>query len=301
MPSGDQYEISHGDQRVVVVEVGGGLRTYESAQGPLLDGYGHDQMCSGGRGQPLIPWPNRLRDGSYEFAGSRHQLVLTEPEAHNAIHGLVRWANWTVADRAGNRVAMRHVLHPQPGWPGALDLQIEYELDDRGLTVTTTATNVGGSACPYGVGQHPYLTLGTERVDSLVLTAPGRHYLESDERGIPTGSRPVQGTRFDYTEPRQIAEAKLDTGYSDLDRDDDGCARVVIEATGTDRRATLWMDRAYEYLMLFTGDTLAPAARRRGLAVEPMTCAPNALQSGEGLVVLEPGARHLARWGISSS
>lgn len=299
MPSGDQHEISHGDQRVVVVEVGGGLRVYETARGPLLDGYGEDEMCSGGRGQSLIPWPNRLRDGSYEFAGSRHQLTLTEPEAHNAIHGLVRWANWTVADRAGDRVVMSHVLHPQPGWPGTLDLQIDYRLDDGGLTVTTTATNVGGSACPYGTGQHPYLTLGTERVDSLVLKAPGRRYLQSDDRGIPTGSRPVHGTPFDYTEPRHLGDAKLDTGYTDLDRDADGCARVVLEATDPARRATLWMDRAYDYLMLFTGDTLAPPARRRGLAVEPMTCAPNALQSGDGLVVLEPGASHGATWGIS--
>ena len=92
--------------------------------------------------------------------------------------------------------------------------------------------------------------------------------------------------------------AALDVGYTGLDRDDDGLARVRIEAPGTGRAATLWMDAAYEYLMVFTGDTLSPAARRRGLALEPMTCAPNALQSGDGLVVLEPGASHSGKWGI---
>ncbi len=299
MPSGEQHELRHGDQSAVVVEVGGGLRTYETADGPLLDGYAVDEMCSGGRGQPLIPWPNRLRNGAFEFGGSTHQLTLTEAAAHNAIHGLVRWANWTLASRAENRVVVEHVLHPQPGWPWPIHLEIEYSLGDGGLTVTTTATNVGPAACPYGAGQHPYLTLGGECIDPIVVRAPGRRYLESDERGIPIASHDVRETRFDYTEPRELGAAQLDTGYTELDRDGDGLARVVLELPDRARRVTLWVDGAYSYVMLFTGDSLAPDARRRGLAVEPMTCAPNALQSGDGLVILEPGASHTARWGIT--
>jgi aldose 1-epimerase len=300
-PSGAQYEITHGDQRVVVVEVGGGLRTYETAAGPLLDGYSERERCSGGRGQPLIPWPNRLRDGRYEFAGASHQLALTEPERHNAIHGLVRWANWTVGARGRNRVVLEHLLHPQPGWPGTLHVAIEYELGDDGLTVTTTSTNVGEVGLPYGAGQHPYLTLGTETVDSLTLQAPGRAYLEADERGIPTAVHAVAGTPLDYTSARPLRDARLDTGYTDLIRDEDGRARVNISTSSGTRRAALWMDRNYDYVMLFTGDTLAEAARRRGLAVEPMTCAPNAFVSGDGLVELAPGAIHRASWGVSST
>ncbi len=299
LPSGVQHEISHRDQRVVVVEVGGGLRIYETAAGPLLQGYSEREPCSGGRGQPLIPWPNRLRDGRYEFAGASQQLALTEPERRNAIHGLVRWANWTVGDRAGDRVVMEHVLHPQTGWPGTLHVAIEYALGDEGLAVTTTATNVGEVALPYGAGQHPYLTLGTAAVDALTLQAPGRTYLETDERGIPTGVHPVAGTALDFTSARELGDARLDTGYTDLIRDDDGRARVEISTPGGARRATLWVDRSYEYLMLFTGDTLAEPARRRGLAVEPMTCAPNAFASGAGLIELAPGASHRASWGIS--
>jgi aldose 1-epimerase len=298
-PSGDQHELSHDDQRVVVVEVGGGLRAYETAPGELLDGYELGEMCDGGRGQPLIPWPNRVRDGRYEFAGSGRQLALTEPESHNAIHGLVRWSNWTLAEHAPERVVVQHLLHPQPGWPTALHIQIEYSLGDDGLAVRTSATNVGNQPCPYGAGQHPYLTLGTESIDSLVLRAPGQTFLQSDDRGIPTGRQDVRGTRYDYTEPRELGGAVLDTGYTDLVRDPDRYSRVRIETDDGGRAATLWMDEAYGYLMLFTGDTLPAPKRRRGLAVEPMTCAPNALQSGDGLVVLEPGATHSASWGIS--
>ncbi len=300
LPSGEQVVIGHGDQRAVVVEVGGAVRSYVASGEDLLEGYAENERCTGARGQSLIPWPNRLRDGCYEFAGERYQVPLSEPSKHNAIHGLVRWTNWTVADRSEDRVAMAHLLHPQDGWPFALDLRIEYTLGDEGLAVNTTATNVGTTECPYGASAHPYLTLGTDTIDPLILQAPGQHYLIADDRGIPTGAAPVAGTALDFTAPLRLGETKLDTGYSDLRRDEDGLARVHLATEDGARRATLWMDDAYPFLMLFTGDSLPqPERRRRGLGVEPMTCAPNALQSGDGLRTLEPGDSLTSRWGIA--
>ena len=116
----------------------------------MLDGYGVDEECTSGRGQVLIPWPNRIEDGTYEFDGERHQLPLTEPEHRNAIHGLVR-GPWTVAEQGPAR-ADDHALEPQPGYPFSLALELEYSLSDDGLRVQTTATNVGGKAAPYGSG-----------------------------------------------------------------------------------------------------------------------------------------------------
>jgi aldose 1-epimerase len=172
-PSGEQFVIEADGHRAVVVEVGGGLRTYSVEGRVLLDGYDVDAMCTSGRGQVLIPWPNRLEDGSYEFDGRRHQLALTEAEQRNAIHGLVRWSAWSVAEHAVERVVMEHVLHPQPGYPFDLALRIDYSVSAGGLTVRTTATNVGDEPCPYGSGAHPYLTLGTPTIDSIGLRAPG--------------------------------------------------------------------------------------------------------------------------------
>jgi aldose 1-epimerase len=297
LPSGEQHEIRWGEERAVIVEVGGGLRTYETEEGPVLDGYGRDERCGGGRGQPLMPWPNRVRDGRYEFDGSDQQLPITEVETQTAIHGLVRWANWTVSDREENRVVMAHRLHPQPGWPGVLDLAIEYALDEAGLTVVTTVTNAGGAPCPFGAGFHPYLSLGATRVDAITLQAPARRYLEADEQGLPTGVREVADTSLDYRQPRNVGDARLDTCFTDLVRDSDRLARVRMWTPA--REATLWLDDAFTYLMLFTGDTLPPDHRRRGLAIEPMSCPPDALRSGEGLIRLEPGDRFTARWGIS--
>jgi aldose 1-epimerase len=296
-PSGEQFEIAAGDQLAVVVEVGGGLRSYSANGRAVLDGYGDDEMCTSGRGQVLAPWPNRLEDGSYEFAGTRHQLPLTEPEHGNAIHGLVRWAPWTAAEREPYRVVMTHLLHPRPGYPFRLELRIEYALSDEGLRVATSATNVGAQRCPYGVGAHPYLTVGTESVDSLMLQVPARSVLRSDERGIPTGKASVAGTEHDFRAPRPIGGTKLDHAFTDLERDGDGLARVRLRdpATGTERE--LWVDESYRYLMLFTGDPL-PDVNRRSLAVEPMTCPPNAFRSGEEVVVLEPGETFTSTWGL---
>jgi aldose 1-epimerase len=281
-----------------VVEVGGGLRAYEAAGRPVLDGYGRDEMCSGGRGQALLPWPNRVRDGQYAFAGRRLQLGLTEPEAHNAIHGLTRWMNWTAVQRDTASVRMELVLHPQTGYPFTLVLAIDYRLGEDGLSVTTQATNVGDGPCPYGAGAHPYLTAGAPTVDVCTLSAPGARRLLSDEQSIPVGSEPVQGTDFDFRTPRPIGALRLDTCYCELARDMDGRARVQLSAPSGDT-VTLWQDASYPYLMVFTGDTLAPDRRRRGLAVEPMTCAPNALASGDGLLRLEPGETAVSCWGIA--
>ena len=295
-PSGEQIEIVHGDQRAVVVEVGGGLRTYAAAGRELLDGYAADEQCPSGRGQVLIPWPNRLEDGAYEFDGRRHQAPLDELEAQNAIHGLVRWAGWRVGEREPSRVVMEHVLHHRPGYPFSLALSIEYALSDDGLSIATTATNVGPDPCPYGCGAHPYLTLGTPTVDSLVLAAPARTVLTANERGLPTGGSTVAGTEYDFTEPRAIGETRLDNCFTDLERDG-GRARVELRAPDGSGLA-VWMDETYEYVMLFTGDPL-PDVNRRSIAVEPMTCPPNAFRSGEALIRLEPGRSFTSTWGIT--
>jgi len=293
-PSGHQYRIVSGDQEATVVQVGGGLRTYTVAGEPVLDGYGVDQMAEGGRGQLLVPWPNRIRDGRYQFAGTEHQLALTEPSRHNASHGLVRWSNWSATVREPDRVVMELDLHPQPGYPFTLGLSVEYRLGPGGLSVATTATNRGDRPCPYGAGAHPYLTVGTDLVDVALLQVPADTRLESDDRGIPTGSTAVDGTPYDFRVARPIGDLALDTAFTDLA----GNEAVLLTTDGG--RATVWWDSAYRWLMVFTGDTLDPARRRRGVALEPMTCAPNAFITGDGLRVLQPEEPWTTTWGIAA-
>jgi aldose 1-epimerase len=292
-PSGEQVELVHGDQRVVVVEVGGGLRTYSNGDRAVLDGYDERELCSSGRGQLLIPWPNRIADGRYEFDGRALQLALDEPQRNNAIHGLVRWSAWAIAEREPDRVLLQQLLHPQPGFPFTLELRIEYVLADDGLTVCIAATNLGAEACPYGAGAHPYLAVDASRVDEVTLQVPAGTVLDADERGLPVGAHRVEGTELDFRVPKQVGELRLDHCFTNLERDDDGRARVRL-GNGT----TLWANECYKYLMVFTGDGL-PDVGRRSIAVEPMTCAPNAFRSGDGLIRLEPDETHVGLWGIT--
>jgi aldose 1-epimerase len=300
-PSGRQIEIAAGDQRATVVELGAGLRTYTVAGRPRIDGYDRDEMCSGSRGQLLVPWPNRIADGTYELGGVSHQLAWNEPVMRNAIHGLVRWANWAVRESAADRVVLSHTLYPQPGYPFLLGLEIEYALDAEGLRVRTTATNLGTDPCPYGAGAHPYLRLDADRIDGLELLSPAATYYESDECKIPTRRASVAGTPFDFREPRTIGATVMDHAFTDLARDTDGRATVRLRDPANGTTVELWFDETYGYLMIFTGDALPdPHRRRTGLAVEPMTCAANAFRTGDGLQVLDPGATTSGVWGIRS-
>lgn len=198
-PSGEQFEIRHGDQRAVIVEVGGAIREYVDGDRAVLDPFPLDAMADGAHGNPLIPWPNRLADGAYEFDGQRLQTALTEPEKRNAIHGLLRWRNWRVGVRKPELVEMVARIHPEKGYPFTLDVQVLYELSDGGLTVTTTATNVGQGACPYGAGQHPYLSPGDGLIDACTLQFDGATRIDTDpQRQLPTGRVPVDGTEYDF-------------------------------------------------------------------------------------------------------
>ena len=197
-------------------------------------------------------------------------------------------------------MVMEHVIHPQPGYPFTVGLGVEYALTEEGLSVRTTARNLGSDACPYGCGHHPYLTLGSPTVDTVELMAPGRRVLISDERDLPNGDQPVAGTPYDFQVARAIGSTQLDNAYTDLARDGDGRARVRLRNPNSGATVTLWMDESYRFVMLFTGDT-RPDVQRRSIAVEPMTCPPNAFRTGDSLIRLEPDTSTTAAWGISTS
>ena len=137
-------------------------------------------------------------------------------------------------------------------------------------------------------------------VDDATLTLPAARCFDTDEHGIPVGSRSVDGTPADLRQARPIGNRVLDTAYADLSRNTDGRWRARLQ--GPDGGVELWADAAYGYAQVFTGDTLPEPLRRRGVAVEPMTCPPDAFNAADGaaagVVVLEPGEEHEATWGI---
>jgi aldose 1-epimerase len=296
-PSGEQFEIAYGDQHAVIVEVGGGIRTYSVADRDVLDGYADDEMCDGAHGVPLIPWPNRLADGTYRFDGTDYQVAITEPAKSNAIHGFLRWRSWRALERDSAEVVVGTVLRPLQGYPFALDVRISYRLDTDGLTVTTTATNIGDAAAPWACGAHPYLSPGAGLLDECELEFTAGLRVETDERQLPANEVVTAGTEYDFSTKRRISSLAMDYAFRGLVRDDDGRARVRL--TGGDGRCVqLWLDESYALVEIFTGDTLKPHRRRRGLGVEPMTAPPNAFASGDGVIRLGPGTTTRHQWGV---
>lgn len=299
-PSGEQFEISAAGYRAVITESGGALRALSYGDRALVDGFGVDEMSSGGRGQLLMPWPNRIRDGKYSFGGREHQLALTEPKLANASHGLARWAAWTVEEHTATSVSLGYRVMAQSGYPWAVDLHVLYDLSADGLTVTQTGTNLSDEAAPYACGAHPYLCVG-DGIDDLVLTLPAGTRTLVDQRLIPVETVAVDADH-DFRVGRVIGGVELNDAFGDLDRVD-GVATITLRDPAAGLGVALWVDERIPWLQVFSADD-APGRGRRSLAVEPMTAPANAFNSGVDLVTLapagSPGDELSVTWGIRS-
>ncbi len=297
-PTGAQIALRRDGTSAVVTEVGAGLRSWRVDGVELLDTFPAGAPADSYRGKVLAPWPNRVRDGRYAFGGAEHRLALNEPERGAALHGLVLDEPFAVVARATHAVTLGCDLGPRAGYPFALRVEVEYELGDaEELRFTLRATNTGDGPAPFGGGLHPYLR---GRADDWVLEIPAATRVPVDERMLPSGPPvPVAGTPDDFTRSRGVGAQRIDTCFGDLARDGDGRARVRL--AGPEREIEVWLDERFRFVHVYTADAVDdPARARAGIAIEPITCAPDAFNSGAGLEVLEPGAAVTARCGLQA-
>ncbi len=298
-----EYEIRFGDWQAEIVARGAGLRVLTYRETELTETWPVPHPPPLSAGLVLAPWPNRIRDGRFTFDGVDHQLALTEPERGNAIHGLVRSDDWTLVEHSENRVEQTFRIGLHKGWPYPLRLNVVHELGPYGLTVTHSAVNTGAAPAPFGLGVHAFLRVGDVPLDecTLQLAAGTRLPLDPD-RMLPSGpSLSVYDTAYDFTSPQPLAGVSLDTPFSSIVPDPDGRARHVLRAPdGTG--AVLWTDAAFGWVQVFTADPDKGEGypdRGRALAVEPMTCPPDAFNSGIDQIVLAPGEGWSGSWGIA--
>lgn len=289
--TGQLYEITAGDYTAWVSDVGAGLAGLWLGDRPLTSPWPEGSLPPMSSGAVLIPWPNRLRDGQYEHEGHDFQLPLSEPAQHNASHGLVRWARFDLAASTEGSLTFTHELVPQTGYPFELLIRISYVLsEETGLSVHTSLTNHGERSAPFGVGFHPYLDLDGHDVGQAEVDIPVGSVYEVDERQIPVAHTPVAGTRYELSPARELGSLRLDHGFTDLHG-----TRATVRFGP--HRTELWWGEEFGYLQVFT----PPFERfqRTAIAIEPMSCAANALASGDGLAVLAPNASWTATWGIA--
>jgi aldose 1-epimerase len=293
--SGQQYPLSAGEFAATVVEVGAGLREYTFRGVDVTVPFGTNELPAKGNGAVLVPWPNRLRGGQYAFGGQHFQLALTEPHLRNAIHGLARWVRWTPLRVAADSVTLAIDIVPQTGWLFEVHVEVTYAVHpELGLAVTILAQNTGSWAAPFGAGFHPYLSTHGHPIDEVTLVVPARQRILTDEAQVPVGAQSVSRTPHDLRRGRRLRSLRFDDCFTALSLHE---GRGSVEVRTKSGGAQLWFDAAFGYLQVFTVDELTPG--RAGVAVEPMTCPADAFNSGEGLIVLEPGASWSASWGIA--
>jgi aldose 1-epimerase len=294
--------IEHRDYTAVLTPVAAGIRLLQHAGTDLVVPYGPGEVRPYYRGAIVTPWPNRVVDGRYSFAGLDHELALTEPARSHALHGLLHWTRFDAVRHEERSVTWRHEIVAQAGYPWSLRIEVAYSLDDGGLRTAVTATNLSDSPAPYGVAPHPYLRVGDVPLDDCELTLPADRVLEvTPDRLIPTGLADVAGTRFDFRSPRRIDDIELDHAYTGMADPSDGQVTVQLRAPDGSGVACTWDPSVLPWVQVHTADVPGTPAHRAGLATEPMTCPPDAYNSGTDLVVLEPGDSHAASWTIRAT
>lgn len=295
-PTGEQFEITRGSARAIVTEVGATLRYFESGGLAYTETFGADEHPPLGCGNVLVPWPNRVAGARWSLDGTEQRLEVTEPERGNAIHGLARKRTWRVVERADSLITLDTTIEPQPGWPVALHVSLGYELTEHGMTVTYRVENVGSAATPFGVGQHPYFRVGDAATNdcSLRLSASTVLPLDPDSM-IPTGSAHPVPESLDFSVPRPLAGFELDTPFGGCEPGPDGL--IHHELVTADAGVQIWADPDFRWVQVFTPEEFP--GRGRALAIEPMTCPPDALNSGAGLITLGAGRSWTGRWGVT--
>lgn len=155
---------------------------------------------------PLVPYCNRIRDGSFLFQGREIPMKLTKASDASPLHGHGWKARWSVVT-AGDREAELLFAYTPGDWPWAYESRQRFTLDDRGLTVSISCKNLSAEPMPCGLGLHPYYPCsGETRLDTQV-----GHVWTVDEKVLPVERIPAEG-RYGM-QNRLACSQDLDNGY----------------------------------------------------------------------------------------
>ena len=270
-----------GGYTALLGSVGAGLLSLERKGVPLVHGVPEDRIPVAFEGKTLAPWPNRIRAGKYAFDGEEHQLPINEVETGSALHGLVSWQDCRVVDQSETSASFVTDIAPQPGYPFALRMEVRYTLDpDAGLVCIIAAKNTGDRTAPYGASTHPYLTCGGAPLDQCMLLLPASRIVEVDEDLLPKTTVSVQGTNADFRTARFLEQIQIDNAFTELPPQE-----WNVDLTHPESNMTVRLTSDEKWVQIYTGEKLG----RRAVAVEPMTCPPDAFNSGVDVIRLEPG------------
>lgn len=283
----NKVHISSNEVSAVISTEGAALIGLSVSKLDLIEPNTRDGLYAG---KILAPWPNRIKDGKYSFNKKDYQLPVNEVSKNNSLHGLVANCHWEVILQDQSKVILQHLLNQPDIYPGKLQLQVSYEIIEQGVEISVLSENVGDISAPYGVSIHTYLVAGAlVKNNELLLQLPTDQFLEVDaERLLPIKLQPVTGTNFDFISLKKISDLFIDHAFkysSDYPR-----SISLLNAEG--QGAEVIFDEQSNWIQIHTADRDLQADSRMAVAIEPMTCPPDAFNSGIDLVVLEPGKKH---------
>lgn len=275
---------------------GGGLHGLTVAGVPLVHSYDPTRRTPFCAGSVLFPWPNRVRDGHWRQGDTWHLLPINDPLG-NANHGFAIDSPFAIDWQTGSAAALSFAVAPRVGYPFAVGIQVTYRLTDDGVCVDLVIRNDSATPAPVAVGAHPYLRIGDVPVRDLVLRVQADHYLMVDDQLIPVAEAPVAGTGLDLRDGRALGDLDLNVCYTGLGGDGGFLRHSITAPDG--RSVELWTDEAFGHLQVYTCPAFPTTSGTvRAVAVEPMTAAPDALNSGRGLTWLAPSSTWESSWGL---
>lgn len=235
----------------------------------------------------LAPWPNRIRDGQFNFHGKKYQLPVNEIDKGNSLHGLVAYVQWRIIDQSPSHLSLKYILDLPEIYPGKLEMNAKYKIIDQRLNIQIIAKNIGERNAPYGVSIHTYLVTGQlTNINELSLDIPADKYLEVDEqRLLPKTLRDVTNTKFDFRKSKKIADLFIDHAFQYSNNQIRQINLQNYDGSGVE----LGFGLNTKWIQIHTADRGGAVNGRRCVAIEPMSCPPDAFNSKIDLIELAPG------------
>ncbi|MBT1164135.1 aldose 1-epimerase family protein [Bifidobacterium felsineum] len=294
--TGQQYSISYGDYKAVITELGANMRKITYKGKNVIVPLGADDPITCCHGQLLIPFPNRIAAGTYEFEGKTYTLPIDEHDRNTAIHGYGYRSFWKLESLTESSVTQSWRSPFLLGYPFAIKVYATHELTEDGMKITVKAENYGDVDAPWALAIHPWLDNGFNGYGDEIdghnaqcrLTVPAATHVTVDDNLIPTGTEPVEGTKYDLNDNPLLVNQPFDDAWTDLKRDADGSVTAIF--TRPDGLVIkVGGDETVTSFQVCTGTGFPAFQHPAGTAVEPQTAYANAFNTGKDLIVIKPG------------